>query len=257
MLRREVYLATYSSLPYQEALNLQKRVLLAKVEGDFPDALIVLEHPPVITLGRRGKEDHIVASPDELRREAIEIFHVERGGDVTYHGPGQIVGYPVFALANYGRDLSRFVFSIEEVLIRVCQDLGIEACRKSINRGVWVGDKKIASIGLAIRRWISFHGFAFNWAPNMDHFRLITPCGLAGLEMTSVREILGEGTRPDFLRTLIYRHFEEVFHIHLQEVNLIKKLREGDAYEHSWRSQIHKGARVGQDRGRSRYRRDH
>ncbi len=226
MSQREVYLANYASLPYDEALNLQKRVLEAKTNRGFPDTLILLEHPPVITLGRRGNEENILASQETLRREKIRVVHAERGGDVTYHGPGQIVGYPIFTLANYGKDLSRFVFSLEEVLIRVCRDLGIEAGRKSLNRGVWVGGKKIASIGLAIRRWISFHGFALNWAPNMNHFRLITPCGLSGVEVTSVREILGEGTNSDTLRGLICEHFEDVFSIRLREVNLVQELRE-------------------------------
>jgi lipoate-protein ligase B len=224
MFQREVFLASYPSFSYPEALDLQRRVLSAKIEGEFPDTLIVLEHPPVITLGRRGKRENILTSDETLRREGIEVVHVERGGDVTYHGPGQIVGYPIFALANYGKDLSRFVSSIEEVLIRVCGDLGIEAGRKSINRGVWVGEKKIASIGLAIRRWISFHGFAFNWAPNMAHFRFITPCGLAGVEMTSVGETLGQAVDPDILRQGIFKHFEEVFRIRLREVDLIQEL---------------------------------
>jgi len=226
MSRREVYLSSYPSIPYREALNLQRRVLSAKIEGNFPDTLLLLEHPPVITLGRRGKRENIRASQKTLWRENVEVVHVERGGDVTYHGPGQIVGYPIFALANYGKDLSRFVFSIEEVLVRVCGDLGIVAVRKSINRGVWVGEKKIASIGLAIRRWISFHGFAFNWAPNMAHFRFITPCGLPGVEMTSVGEILGETIDPGPLRKGICKHFEEVFHIRLCEVDLVQELSE-------------------------------
>ncbi|NIO05418.1 MAG: lipoyl(octanoyl) transferase LipB [Proteobacteria bacterium] len=246
---REVYLADYPSLHYQEALNLQRRILSAKMEGDFPDTLLLLEHPPVITLGRRGKEENILVPKEILQREMIDIVHVERGGDVTYHGPGQIVGYPVFTLANYGKDISRFIFSIEEVLIRVCRDVGIKARREAINRGVWVRDQKIASIGLAIRRWISFHGFALNWTPNMDHFRFITPCGLPGVEMTSIEEILGKDIDGDTLRRLICRHFEKVFHIQFREVSLAQKLNEGGAHEHSERSQVYEGSRMGQNRG--------
>jgi lipoate-protein ligase B len=226
MSRQDVYLANYASLPYSEALDLQRRVVAAKIEGSFPDTLILLEHPPVITLGRRGKRENILASDETLRKENVDVFHIERGGDVTYHGPGQIVGYPVFALVHYGKDLSRFVSSIEEVLIRVCGDVGIEAVRKSINRGVWVSERKIASIGLAIRRWISFHGFAFNWAPNKAHFGLITPCGLTGVEMTSISEVLGRKINPETLRRKICEHFEEVFQIRLHRVNLAQKLNE-------------------------------
>jgi lipoate-protein ligase B len=227
MSKRDVYLASYPSLHYGEPLHLQRRVLSAKIEGDFPDTLILLEHPPVITLGRRGKTENILVSEEILEREGVEVFQVERGGDVTYHGPGQIVGYPVFSLANYGKDLSRFVSSLEEVIILACRDLGIEAGRNPINRGVWVGKKKIASIGLAVRRWISFHGFAFNWAPNMAHFGLITPCGLSGVEVTSVREILKKEVDPNALRKMICHHFEDVFQIRFREVDLTQALIEG------------------------------
>lgn len=240
--QREVYLANYATLPYEEALNLQRRVVAGKSEAAFPDTLILLEHPPVITLGRRGQRENIRVSEEILRRERIDVFHVERGGDVTYHGPGQIVGYPIFALANYGKDLVGFVSSIEEILIRVCRDMGITAARRSVNRGVWVGEKKIASIGLAVRRWISFHGFALNWAPNMDHFRFITPCGLTGVEMTSVAEILGTTINPYRLRKAICQHFEEIFHIRFRAVDLVERLNEGGRHEHSQRPEIYEGA---------------
>jgi lipoate-protein ligase B len=221
---REIYLANYPVLGYQEALDLQRLVVSTKLEREFPDTLLLLEHPPVITLGRRGKEEHIRVPERILHQERIELFRVERGGDITYHGPGQIVGYPIFDLSNHGKDLGRFVFSIEEVLIRVCQDLGIQAVRNPINRGVWLGERKIASIGLAVRKWISFHGFAFNSAPNMAHFRLITPCGLSGVEMTSVTETLGKNVDGERLRKRICHHFEEVFEIRLCKVDIQEKL---------------------------------
>jgi len=244
--RREVYLASHGALPYEEALDLQRRVVAKKIGAPFPDTLLLLEHPPVITLGRRGRMENIRVSEELLRREKIDIVHVERGGDVTYHGPGQIVGYPIFDLAHYRKDLGSFVSSIEEVLIRVCRDMGIRAGRRSVNRGVWVGEKKIASIGLAVRRWISFHGFALNWAPDMDHFRFITPCGLTGVEMTSMVEVLGTTPDPGRLREAICRHFEEIFRIRFQAVNLAQKLTEGGGHERSQGSEIQQGARVGQ-----------
>jgi lipoate-protein ligase B len=237
---RDVHLASFECVPYGEALELQRRILSAKIDGDFPDTLLLLEHPPVITLGRRGKEENIRVCQDTLQSQGIDVYRVERGGDVTYHGPGQIVGYPIFALSNYGKDVPQFVSSLEEVIIRVCQDLGIEAARRSLNRGVWVGEKKIASIGLAVRRWISFHGFALNGAPNMNHFRLITPCGLSGVEMTSVAEILGEAVAPDVLRRGIRKHFEEIFEIRLCEVDLAQKLT-GGPHEHPEGLKVHQG----------------
>jgi len=240
--RREVYLADYALLPYEEALNLQRRVVSQKIEGPFPDTLLLLEHPPVITLGRRGSGENIRVSEKILRREKIDVFHVERGGDVTYHGPGQIVGYPVFALAHYGKDLAGFVWSIEEVLIRVCRDMGITGGRRSVNRGVWVGEKKIASIGLAVRRWISFHGFALNGAPDMEHFRFITPCGLTGVEMTSMAEVLGTTVDTGRLRETVCRHFEEVFRIRFRGVDLAQELNKGGEHDCSQKSEIQHGA---------------
>ena len=244
--RREVYLAGHAVLPYEEALDLQRRVVARKIETTFPDTLLLLEHPAVITLGRRGRMENVRVSEEHLRREKIDIVHVERGGDVTYHGPGQIVGYPIFDLDHYGKDLVSFVSSLEEVLIRVCRDMGIRAGRRSVNRGVWVEEKKIASIGLAVRRWISFHGFALNWAPDMEHFRFITPCGLTGVEMTSMVEVLGTTPDPGRLREAICRHFEEIFRIRFRAVNLAQKLTEGGGYERSQRSEIQQGARMGQ-----------
>jgi lipoate-protein ligase B len=161
------------------------------MEGETPDLLLLLEHPHVITLGRRGNRSYLVASSEELEKMKVPIFHVERGGDVTYHGPGQMVGYPILNLKEYGYRLIRYVDQVEEVILRVLNDFGIEGKRDASNRGVWVGREKIASIGVAIKRWVSFHGFALNYDTDLKYFDLIHPCGLEGVKMTSMGEVLG------------------------------------------------------------------
>ncbi len=196
--KRRGYVIDIDLIDYQRSWDFQREFVATKVKSDIPDILMLLEHNPVITLGRRGNRNHIVASREILAAEGIPIYHVERGGEVTYHGPGQIVGYPILNLRNWRRDVSRYIFNLEEVLIRALGDFGIEGTRNRLNRGVWVGDSKIGSIGVAIRRWVTYHGFSLNVSPNMTHYDFITPCGLEGIEVTSMRGLLGK--EPDHRR---------------------------------------------------------
>jgi lipoic acid synthetase len=207
-------------IDYREAWDFQREVVAAKVKSDLTDVLILLEHTPVITLGRKGNRQHILASPEVLTTEGIQVYQVERGGEVTYHGPGQIVGYPILNLRNWRRDVSRYIFNLEEVLIRALGDFGIEGTRNRLNRGVWVGDSKIGSIGVAIRRWITYHGLSLNVSPNMTHYDFITPCGLQGIEATSMRELLGKEPDHRRVRDGILRHFQQVFEMELVRVDM-------------------------------------
>jgi lipoate-protein ligase B len=218
--KRRGYVIDIDLMEYQRAWDLQREVVAAKLESDLPDILILLEHNPVITLGRRGNRRHLRASPEVLATEGIEIYHVERGGEVTYHGPGQIVGYPILNLRNWHRDVSWYIFNVEEVLIRTLGDFGIEGSRNRLNRGVWVGDSKIGSIGVAITRWVTYHGFSLNVSPDMNHYHLITPCGLEGIEVTSIERILGG--KPDHrkVRVSISRHFQHVFDMELARMDM-------------------------------------
>jgi lipoic acid synthetase len=218
--KRRGYVIDIDLMEYSKAWDFQRRVVAAKIESDLPDILILLEHNPVITLGRRGNRQHIRASPDVLAARGVNIYHVERGGEVTYHGPGQIVGYPLLNLRNWHRDVSWYIFNLEEVLIRTLGDFGIEGRRSRLNRGVWVGDAKIGSIGVAIRRWVTYHGFSLNVSPDMNHFRLITPCGLEGIEVTSIERLLGK--KPDHrrVRDSISRHFQHVFDMELARIDM-------------------------------------
>ena len=214
------YIVDLGLLDYGKAWDLQHRLWEKRVAGELPDLLLLLEHPHVITLGRRGNRSFLIASPEELEKKQVSLFHVERGGDVTYHGPGQIVGYPLLNLREYGYRLVRYVGQLEEVLIRVLRDFGIEAKTDPLNRGVWVGPEKIASIGVAIKRWVSFHGFALNYVTDLDYFHLIHPCGLEGVRMTSRGKLLGRSIPREELKEKISLRFKESFQREWEEKTL-------------------------------------
>ncbi len=177
--------------PYRDGLALQQALVEARATGRTGDWLLYPDHPPVLTVGRNPSPGNVVADPETLRRHGIELFEVTRGGDVTWHGPGQLVGYLVCGLDERGRDLHRFLRDIEEGLIQALGAWGIAAERVLGRTGVWAAGEKIASIGIAVRRWVSYHGFALNVAPDLRFFDLIHPCGLQGIHMTSVTERLG------------------------------------------------------------------
>jgi lipoate-protein ligase B len=172
---------------YEETLDLQRRLHARRVAGEIPDVVLTVEHPPVFTLGRSGSRQHVLASAEDLKREGIAIFEVERGGDVTYHGPGQLVVYPILDLRDHGRDVKRYVAALEEAAIRTLADVGIEAGRRPGYPGVWVKARKIASIGVYVRHWVTRHGLALNVAVDRAHFAMINPCGL-GVEVASIDE---------------------------------------------------------------------
>ncbi len=210
------YCLNLNTIPYKEAWTIQQEYVSHKQKGDFPDLLILLEHPPVFTLGKWGKEKNLSVSPDHLKREGIALIRCERGGDITYHGPGQLVGYPILSLKNFCLGVKAYVRQVEEVLIRTLGDFGASVSRKQGYPGVWAKEKKIASIGIAVQRGITFHGFALNYAHNPTHFEWITPCGLNGIKMTSAQELTGRIISPESLRERVRLHFEEVFDIRLQ-----------------------------------------
>jgi lipoate-protein ligase B len=181
--------------PYRDGLVLQEGLVKARVAGGTSDWLLYPDHPPVLTFGRGTTPGNVIADQATLGRLGVEQFEVARGGDVTWHGPGQLVGYLICRLDDRDRDLHRFLRGIEEGLIRALAAWGIEGERSPGRTGVWVSGEKIASIGIAVRRWVSYHGFALNVAPDLRFFDLINPCGLRGIHMTSVAERLG-GTAP-------------------------------------------------------------
>jgi lipoate-protein ligase B len=179
---------------YQDALAVQREFHANRKAGLSPDTLILTEHEPVITLGRSGNRRHILAGEDELRRLAIDVVQVERGGDVTYHGPGQLVAYPIIDLGGYARDIRRYVHALEESAVRLLARYGVEGTRRTGTPGVWAGNAKIASVGVFLSRWVTLHGIAINIDPDLSHFDLIEPCGLIGVRMTSLAREVGRST---------------------------------------------------------------
>jgi len=226
------YITDLGLVDYGKAWELQRQLWSRRMEGEMPDLLLLLEHPHVITLGRRGNRSYLIASSEELEKMKVPIFHVERGGDVTYHGPGQIVGYPILDLKEYGYRLIRYMDQIEEVILRVLNDFGIEGKRDALNRGVWVGREKIASIGVAIKRWVSFHGFALNYDTDLKYFDLIHPCGLEGVKMTSMGKVLGRKISRNEVFEKTCFHFKQIFERDWEEKTLdqIKGLFPSERY---------------------------
>ena len=176
---------------YREGLRLQEALVVARAEGRTGDWLLFPDHPPVLTVGRGAAPGGLRADRATLESRGIEVFEVARGGDITWHGPGQLVGYAICDLAALDRDLHRFLRGLEEGLMDVLGGYGIQSRRVPGRTGVWVGDEKIASLGIAVRRWVSYHGFALNVAPDLSQFELIHPCGLRGVRMTSLAALLG------------------------------------------------------------------
>jgi lipoate-protein ligase B len=179
---------------YTQALSWQETLLRKRCQGECEDTLLLLEHPAVFTLGRGGDERHL------LNPRHIPVYRVGRGGDVTFHGPGQLVGYPICDLTRHGRDVHAYLRTLEAVLIAALAACGVPAHRRDGLTGVWVGEEKIASIGVGVRRWVTYHGFALNMNPDLSYFADIVPCGLSGVRMTSVARVLGD--RPDVFQRL-------------------------------------------------------
>jgi lipoate-protein ligase B len=197
--------------PFDEAHAFQKEVVQSKFEGADADTLIFVEHPPVITVGRGGRRENICASPRQLESIGMEVFETDRGGDVTYHGPGQIVCYPIVDLARHKQDVHWMLRRLEAALIASLESMGIIAGVRPGLTGVWVGEAKIAAIGIGVSRWITFHGFALNVAPDMAHFELIVPCGLKGLPVTCMRDLLGKTPEMSEIKREVVEQFCDIF----------------------------------------------
>ncbi len=198
--------------PYGEALQLQKELLIKRQNEEIDDTLILLEHPPVITKGRRTGESDILLPERTLKEQGISVFEIDRGGEATYHGPGQIVGYLIFNLYEKQRQLKQFVTNIEEIFIRLLKnEYGLTADRDLKHRGVWVGDDKITAIGISIHKAVTMHGFAFNVNTNLNHFNWIIPCGITDKGVTSIAKLTGKKQDIGELKKLTGKYLAEVF----------------------------------------------
>jgi len=215
----------YVELPltaYRDAWKLQTDLMTARWEKRLEtDVVLVLEHPPVFTLGRRGGMDNLTVSEDLLTHRGIQVIQVERGGDITFHGPGQLVMYPIIDLASARLGVADYVTMLEEVVIRVASAHGITAGRNPLNRGVWVGNSKLGNIGIAVRRGITFHGVALNVSLSLEPFTWINPCGLKGIGITSLEKELRRKVSVEAVRRELKRHFETVFGIELVTTDIL------------------------------------
>jgi len=208
---RRVEVTNLGIVEYEDGLELQDHLRRAVAAGELADQLLLLEHPPVVTMGRSGNPDHLVADPEALAAREIGYFPTGRGGDVTFHGPGQLVGYPIVDLNPDRRDVHRYVRDLEEVLIRTLADFDVSAGRIPGLTGVWVGDLKVAAIGVRISRWITSHGFAFNVDTDLDYFDTIVPCGIRDRGVTSLSRLLGEPVALADVRERVAIRFGDVF----------------------------------------------
>jgi lipoyl(octanoyl) transferase len=198
-------------VPYGRGLEIQERLVKERRSGAIPDQLLLLEHDPVFTLGRNARAENVLFPAALLSQRGFEVFETGRGGDVTYHGPGQVVGYPILDLSPDRCDVHRYVRDLEEVMMRVCADYGIDAGRVAGRTGTWVGDGKIGAIGVRISRWVTSHGFAFNVSTNLAPFDLIVPCGIRDKGVTSLELLLGRTVPLDEVMDRLTARFGEVF----------------------------------------------
>jgi lipoyl(octanoyl) transferase len=196
---------------YQDGLALQAELVAERQAGRIGDTLLLLEHEPVFTLGRNARRDNVLLPEEELRARGFDVFEVGRGGDVTYHGPGQVVGYPILDLSPDRRDVHRYVRDLEEVMIRACADYGITAARIPGKTGAWVGTEKIGAIGVRIARWVTSHGFALNVSNELEPFALIVPCGIRDHGVTTLARLLGRDVAIDEAAGRLTRHLADVF----------------------------------------------
>ena len=201
-------------IDYISAWEVQNRLAQHRREGRIPDTLLLLEHvPPVITLGRASHREHLLVAPEHLQLLGIQLVETDRGGDITYHGPGQLVGYPILDLRAHGRDVHLYLRRLEEALIGALLRFGVAAHRKEGLTGVWVGEEKIAAIGIKVSHWITMHGFALNVCPELSHFELIVPCGIHDKGVTSLHRLLGRDVTPQEVIPAVTSTFAQVFNL--------------------------------------------
>lgn len=225
--RETCWVVDLGLLPYAQACELQSRAVAARKRNTgaagIPDVLLLCEHPHVITLGRNGKREHLKAGERILSQMNVELHNTDRGGDITYHGPGQIVGYPILDLAQHRKDVRWYVEQLEEVMIRASAQFGVTATRNELNHGIWAGTtsgpEKLAAIGVHLSRWVTSHGFAYNVSTNLHYFDLIVPCGLTGKRATSLERLLNKAIDQSEVRRALAAKFAEVFAVDLVPVS--------------------------------------
>jgi lipoate-protein ligase B len=196
---------------YKDAWDMQKKIVELRAQNKIPDTLILTEHDPVITMGRATVKSNLLTPPDELKKRGIDLFQIERGGDITYHGPGQLVAYPIIDLNNRGRDLHTYLRELEEVVILTIAEFGLTGTRKKGLTGVWVENHKLTAIGVAVKHWISYHGLALNVNTDLSYDQLINPCGITQFPVGSVSSMLNKKVSFNEVKKSLAGHFADYF----------------------------------------------
>ena len=203
----QIFVQNIGRKSYKAVWDLQKEMQQQRIKGEIEDTLILVEHDPVYTLGKNANEDHLLQSRDE----SVDVFNIERGGDITFHGPGQLVGYPILDLSNYKKSVSWYMRTLEQVLIDTLIEFKITAHRNDGLTGVWIGDEKIAALGVRISRWVTMHGFALNVNPDLSFYDGIIPCGIFDHGVTSMEQLLGETQNNDNVKNMVIEKFNKYF----------------------------------------------
>jgi lipoate-protein ligase B len=198
-------------IDYKEAWDLQKSVFNKRLSGEIPDTFFMLEHPHTYTLGKVAEKENLISNDDQLKELGISVYEIDRGGDITYHGPGQIVGYPIINLKDWKEDTHEYLRGLEEIMIQTCAHYGISSERNSKYTGVWIGNRKIAAIGIKVSRWITMHGFAFNVNTDLNYFGGIIPCGIKDKDVTSLQRELNKQLDIQEVKEVLLQNFKKYF----------------------------------------------
>ena len=205
---------------YKATWDLQKRLVALRQDGKVPDCLIVTEHKPVVTMGRGTDRANLLVSPEQLQKKGVDLYEIERGGDITFHGPGQTVLYPIIDLHHRGRDVHKYLRDLESFVIAALDDLGLTAGVKEGLTGIWVDNHKIGAIGVAVSRWITYHGLALNVTTDLDYFTLINPCGITEYPVGSISGLLGETVDINRVNDLLIESFADEFYYEMESQSL-------------------------------------
>jgi len=198
-------------IDYQSAWDLQKEIFELRLHNKIDDTFFLLEHPHTYTLGKVAEKENLISTNEQLKELGISVYEIDRGGDITYHGPGQIVGYPIIKLSNWKEDTHEYLRALEEVIIKTCAEYGLSTNRNPKYTGVWLGERKIAAIGIKVSRWVTMHGFAFNVNTDLNYFGGIIPCGIKDKDVTSLKRELGKEIEIDEVKEKLVKSFQKVF----------------------------------------------
>ena len=215
MINKKLTYCDLDTIDYKEAWDLQKSIFELRYQQKVDDVFLLLEHPHTYTLGKTADEKNLVGNEEYLNKNKISVYDIDRGGDITYHGPGQIVGYPILNLAHFKKDIHWYLRTLEELIINTLAQLGLKAQRNKGLTGVWINNRKICAIGIKTSRWVTMHGFALNVNTNLDYFNLIVPCGISDKGVTSISHELGNTIEQNNVINILISQFQDIFQVNI------------------------------------------